>query len=109
MAIGKDKRRIIITVPQSVHAELVSISDLSGAALSSICSQLLTEALPALRMMRESLVLAKTNQAAAYDKLSALLASAQVMAGEGQLSILEEQDKLRRTSGKGRKRKDATT
>lgn len=97
MAIGKDKRRVFVTLPDYVHAELKAISDLTGVAVGSFCGQLLMDALPALKGIRDALESAKDDRAASFDKLASVMAYAQDISGKAQLDMLEESIKLRRT------------
>lgn len=41
MAIGKDKTRILITIPISIKEELESLADLDDRTLSNYCSKIL--------------------------------------------------------------------
>ncbi len=99
MAIGKDKRRLTITLPCSVYSALHATSEAAGASVASLCSMLLSESIPALQQMRDALIAARTDQAQAYDQLSSMLSGAQVLAGQGILEIEAEQLKLRRKKG----------
>lgn len=96
MAIGKDKRRLIITVPAWVAEEIHALAEEGGASASSLCAEMLTEAVPTFRQLREAIRLAKAKQAAAYDTISEVMAQTIGQASQLQLDAFTEKRKLTR-------------
>lgn len=94
MAIGKDKRRIMVTVPDWVAEEINQLAEEGGVSASALCAEMLTEAMPAFRQLRQAIQLAKKKQAKAYDVISEVMGEAIGKASQVQLGAFEEKAKL---------------
>lgn len=104
MAIGKDKRRILVTVPDWVAEEINLLAEEGGVSASALCAEMLTEAMPAFRQLRQAIQLAKKKQAKAYDVISEVMGEAIGKASQIQLGAFEEKAKLtKRPRGRPRK------
>lgn len=96
MAIARNKRRIMLTVPVEVAEELDRLRQSTGMATSSYLAQLLRSCLPALQAMADAAELAarKQDPSAALEGLRSVLG----MAGtQLELAQIELADGLKRS------------
>lgn len=96
MAVGKDKRRLIITVPAHVAETIHQLAEESGVSAASLCGQMLTEAMPAFQQLRRAMQLARAKQASAYELMSEVMAEVISDASQVQMDAIEQKRKFTR-------------
>lgn len=82
-------KRIMIGFQPTTLAALQRLSDVSGQSISGIVSGFMDDAAPALEQIIAALELAKSKPIAALDLMQEQLATAQHVAAQGQLELVE--------------------
>jgi hypothetical protein len=82
-------KRIPIGFQPTTMSALQRLADVSGQSISGIVSSFMDDAAPALEQIITALELAKTKPIAALDLMQEQLATAQHVASQGQLDLVE--------------------
>ncbi len=101
------QNRMALTLPADIHQALKDLSDASGTAANAFVVEMLTEALPAIRSVTASLILAKTDPGKALRNIANSFIQAQIECGQTQLELLNQERTLRRARGSKKKKKEA--
>jgi len=83
--------RIQVVLPPETYEAIKLAADAVGASMSSICSEILGEAVPALLKLQQALKLHNTDPGKAFEMMADALTASQADANQLQLDISERQ------------------
>lgn len=92
--------RIQVVLPPETYSAIKLAAEAVGASMSSICSEILGEAVPALLKLQQALKQHNTDPAKAFEMMADVITAAQADADQLQLDINEHQLRKARKAAK---------